>query len=112
MRTSLSPGGFKADGTINTDVDFAVDTATGIKVSASGVKTVDVTAKTDNLPEVTGAVEVLAWEVTPRDADGNAYTGEGTVTLRIPEAWTGAKVYGAVVNEDGLDHRGHEPHAR
>lgn len=97
----LVSGGFKADGTINTDVDFAVDTATGIKVSASGVKTVDVTAKTDNLPEVTGAVEVLAWEVTPRDADGNAYTGEGTVTLRIPEAWTGAKVYGAVVNEDG-----------
>lgn len=97
----LVSGGFKADGTINTDVDFAVDTATGIKVSAPGVKTVDVTAKTDNLPEVTGAVEVLAWEVTPRDADGNAYTGEGTVTLRIPEAWTGAKVYGAVVNEDG-----------
>lgn len=97
----LVSGGFKADGTINTDVDFAVDTATGIKVSAPGVKTVDVTAKTDNLPEVTGAVEVLAWEVTPRDADGNAYTGEGTVTLHIPEAWTGAKVYGAVVNEDG-----------
>lgn len=97
----LVSGGFKADGTINTDVDVAEDAATGIKVSAPGVKTVDVTAKTDNLPEVTGAVEVLAWEVTPRDADGNAYTGEGTVTLRIPEAWTGAKVYGAVVNEDG-----------
>ena len=97
----LVSGGFKADGTINTDVDFAVDTATGIKVSAPGVKTVDVTAKTDNLPEVTGATEVLAWEITPRDADGNAYTGEGTVTLHIPEAWTGAKVYGAVVNEDG-----------
>ena len=97
----LVSGGFKADGTINTDVDFAVDTATGIKVSAPGVKTVDVTVKTDNLPEVTGATEVLAWEITPRDADGNAYTGEGTVTLHIPEAWTGAKVYGAVVNEDG-----------
>lgn len=97
----LVSGGFKADGTINTDVDVAEDAATGIKVSAPSVKTVDVTAKTDNLPEVTGAVEVLAWEVTPRDADGNAYTGEGTVTLRIPEAWTGAKVYGAVVNEDG-----------
>ena len=97
----LVSGGFKADGTINTDVDVAEDAATGIKVSAPSVKTVDVTAKTDNLPEVTGAVEVLAWEVTPRDADGNAYTGEGTVTLHIPEAWTGAKVYGAVVNEDG-----------
>lgn len=97
----LVSGGFKADGTINTDVDFAVDTATGIKVSAPGVKAVDVSAKTDNLPEVTGAAEVLAWEITPRDADGNAYTGEGTVTLHIPEAWTGAKVYGAVVNEDG-----------
>lgn len=97
----LVSGGFKADGTINTDVDFAVDTATGIKVSAPGVKTVDVTVKTDNLPEVTGATEVLAWEITPRDVDGNAYTGEGTVTLHIPEAWTGAKVYGAVVNKDG-----------
>ena len=97
----LVSGGFKADGTINTDVDVAEDAATGIKVSAPGVKTVDVTAKTDNLPEVTGAAEVLAWEVTPRDADGNAYTGEGTVTLHIPEAWTGAKVYGAVVNADG-----------
>ncbi len=97
----LVSGGFKADGTINADVDFAVDEETGIKVSAPGVKAVDVTAKTDNLPEVTGAAEVLAWEVTPRDADGNAYTGKGTVTLRIPEAWTGAKVYGAVVNEDG-----------
>lgn len=97
----LVSGGFKADGTINTDVDAAEDAATGIKVSAPGVKTVDVTAKTDNLPEVTGAAEVLAWEVTPRDADGNAYTGKDTVTLHIPEAWTGAKVYGAVVNEDG-----------
>lgn len=97
----LVSGGFKADGTINTDVDAAEDAATGIKVSAPGVKTVDVTAKTDNLPEVTGAAEVLAWEVTPRDADGKAYTGKGTVTLHIPEAWTGAKVYGAVVNEDG-----------
>lgn len=97
----LVSGGFKADGTINTDVDVAEDAATGIKVSAPGVKTVDVTAKTDNLPEVTGAAEVLAWEITPRDADGNAYTGEGTVTLHIPEAWIGAKVYGAVVNEDG-----------
>lgn len=97
----LVSGGFKADGTINTDVDVAEDAATGIKVSAPGVKTIDVTVKTDNLPEVTGAAEVLAWEVTPRDADGNAYTGEGTVTLRIPEAWIGAKVYGAVVNEDG-----------
>ena len=95
----LVSGGFKADGTLN--VDVAEDTATGIKVSAPGVKTVDVTAKTDNLPGVAGAAEMLAWEVTPRDADGNAYTGEGTVTLHIPEAWTGAKVYGAVVNEDG-----------
>lgn len=57
----LVSGGFKADGTINTDVDVAEDAATGIKVSAPGVKTVDVTAKTDNLPEVTGAAEVLAW---------------------------------------------------
>lgn len=97
----LVSGGFKADGTINTDVDVAEDAATGIKVSAPGVKTVDVTVKTDNLPEVTGAAEVLAWEVTPRDADGNAYTGKGTVTLHIPEAWIGANVYGAVVNEDG-----------
>lgn len=97
----LVSGGFKADGTINTDVDVAEDAATGIKVSAPGVKMVDVTVKTDNLPEVTGAAEVLAWEVTPRDADGNAYTGKGTVTLHIPEAWIGAKVYGAVVNEDG-----------
>lgn len=61
----LVSGGFKADGTINTDVDFAVDTATGIKVSASGVKTDCVTAKTDNLPEVTVLVKVWAWEVTP-----------------------------------------------
>ncbi len=97
----LVSGGFKADGTINTDVDVAEDAATGIKVSAPSVKTVDVTVKTDNLPEVTGAAEVLAWEITPRDADGNAYTGEGTVTLHIPEAWTGANVYGAVVNADG-----------
>ena len=97
----LVSGGFKADGTINTDVDVAEDAATGIKVSAPSVKTVDVTVKTDNLPEVTGAAEVLAWEITPRDADGNAYTGEGTVTLHSPEAWTGANVYGAVVNADG-----------
>lgn len=97
----LVSGGFKADGTINTDVDVAEDAATGIKVSAPSVKTVDVTVKTDNLPEVTGAAEVLAWEITPRDADSNAYTGEGTVTLHIPEAWTGANVYGAVVNADG-----------
>lgn len=33
----LVSGGFKADGTINTDVDAAEDAATGIKVSAPGV---------------------------------------------------------------------------
>lgn len=77
------------------------DEATGVSVTAPGLTKVEVTEKKDNLPELPeGASAMLAWDIKPY-VGNEAYSGEATVTLKIPTAWSGANVYGAVVNEDG-----------
>lgn len=77
------------------------DEATGVSVTAPGLTGIEVTEKKDNLPELPeGASAMLAWDIKPY-VGNEAYSGEATVTLKIPTAWSGANVYGAVVNEDG-----------
>lgn len=77
------------------------DKTTGVSVTAPGLTKVEVTEKKDNLPELPeGASAMLAWDIKPY-VGNEAYSGEATVTLKIPTAWSGANVYGAVVNEDG-----------
>ena len=77
------------------------DEATGVSVTAPGLTKVEVTEKKDNLPELPeGASAMLAWDIKPY-VGNEAYSGEATVTLKLPTEWIGANVYGAVVNEDG-----------
>lgn len=77
------------------------DEKSGVSVTASGLTKVEVTEKKDNLPELPeGASAMLAWDITPYVGD-EAYTGEAAVTLKLPKEWSGANVYGAVVNADG-----------
>lgn len=76
------------------------DEATGVSVTAPGLTKVEVTEKKDNLPELPeGASDMRAWDIKPYVGD-EAYSGEATVTLKLPTEWIGANVYGAVVNAD------------
>lgn len=68
------------------------DEATGVSVTAPGLTKVEVTEKKDNLPELPeGASAMLAWDIKPY-VGNEAYSGEATVTLKIPTAWSGANV--------------------
>lgn len=76
------------------------DATTGVSVTAPGLTKVEVTEKKDNLPELPeGASDMRAWDIKPYVGD-EAYSGEATVTLKLPTEWIGANVYGAVVNAD------------
>lgn len=66
----------------------ASDDATGVSVAVTGAKgqkaTVEVKEITSDFPFDTEAH--VSYNVTPA-VDGKAYTGEGTVTLPVPEGW-------------------------
>ena len=66
----------------------ASDDATGVSVAVTGTKgqkaTVEVKEITSEFPFDTEAH--VSYNVTPA-VDGKAYTGEGTVTLPVPEGW-------------------------
>lgn len=66
----------------------ASDDATGVSVAVTGAKgqkaTVEVKKITSDFPFDTEAH--VSYNVTPA-VDGKAYTGEGTVTLPVPEDW-------------------------
>lgn len=66
----------------------ASDDATGVSVAVTGAKgqkaTVEVKKITSDFPFDTEAH--VSYNVTPA-VDGKAYTGEGTVTLPVPEGW-------------------------
>lgn len=66
----------------------ASDDATGVSVAVTGAKgqkaTVEVKKITSDFPFDTEAH--VSYNVTPT-VDGKAYTGEGTVTLPVPEGW-------------------------
>lgn len=100
------PGGFNADGTIHvvepeqpeeteptTPVEPApvVDDVTKVGVTAAEVKSIKVTAVTENVPAVEGASAVIAFDVTPETEDGAAYTGEATVSIPVSAEWTNVR---------------------
>lgn len=65
----------------------ASDDATGVSVAVTGAKgqkaTVEVKITSDFIFDTEAHV---SYNVTPA-VDGKAYTGEGTVTLPVPEGW-------------------------
>ncbi len=97
--TAVIPGGFNADGTINTDVPSTEvkDEATGVAVTAPGLTGIAV-----EKAEVPALAEVpyVAYNVT---LNGGGYTGSAEVT--IPLAGTGLEnaeaLMGFVLEQDG-----------
>ena len=82
----------------------ASDDATGVSVAVTGTKgqkaTVEVKKITSDFPFDTEAH--VSYNVTPA-VDGKAYTGEGTVTLPVPEGWaTEASRIHAYIIDNGV----------
>lgn len=74
------------------------DASSDTSVTAPGLVGLTVT-ETTNVPEITNAEKTLAYNVTPRTADGN-YTDSASVSIKIPSDWDTSKVRGFVVNDD------------
>ena len=104
ISTDVVSGGFNADGTINVPVTSNTVTdenVPNVSVTAPGLTSVTCTKLTENLPDVKGAAEgkILAYEMNPQ-TDLGGYTGQGTVSIPVPEDWNTEKLTGFVVESD------------
>ena len=83
----------------------ASDNATGVSVAVTGTKgqkaTVEVKKITSDFPFDTEAH--VSYNVTPA-VDGKAYTGEGTVTLPVPEGWAteDSRICAYIIDNDAV----------
>lgn len=83
----------------------ASDDATGVSVAVTGAKgqkaTVEVKKITSDFPFDTEAH--VSYNVTPA-VDGKAYTGEGTVTLPVPEGWAteDSRIRAYIIDNDAV----------
>lgn len=82
----------------SSDVVTKTDEETGISVKASDLTDLEVKEITPTVT-ISNAVNVKAWDVTPKTADGN-YTGEATVTVPVPADWNTKHMGAYVVNSD------------
>lgn len=98
--TSVIPGGFNADGTINTDVPVARvrDEATGITVAAPGLT--DIKVNTATVAALQG--DYVAYDMTPV-AGAKNYTAEAKVSIPLGKMvnYEAGKLTGFVVESDG-----------
>lgn len=116
ISTGVVTYGFNADGSPNTGGTEtpdptelpAKDEKTGVDVVVKGLEgqtaTVTVTAiaaRTEGLPK---DAEAVSYNVTPA-VDGTAYTGEGTVTLPVPDAWKDSsdRICGYIVTDGNVE---------
>lgn len=121
--SKVIPGGFNEDGTINTtepekkpstvydksgNNTASSDNSDNVKVTAGGLTSLtvaDTTVNTSSFGELypaTGSTtvkNVLSYDITPGTADGD-YTGEATVSLRIPDGWNKTNTRAFIVNKD------------
>lgn len=74
------------------------DSETNISVTAFGL--IGVTVSGTNAPEIPGASKVAAYDVKPVTANGD-YTGEGVVTIPVPDGWAADRISAFVVETDG-----------
>lgn len=83
----------------------ASDDATGVSVAVTGAKgqkaTVEVKKITSDFTFDTEAH--VSYNVTPT-VDGKAYTGEGTVTLPVPEGWAteASRIHAYIIDNDAV----------
>ena len=97
--TSVIPGGFNADGTINTDVSSAtVEDPSGIKVTAPGLTSIKVSETT--VEALQG--DYVAYDMTPVAGDKN-YEGQAEVSIPLGKmaSHEAGKLTGFVVEHDG-----------
>lgn len=97
--TSVIPGGFNADGTINTDVpSTTVEDKSGIKVTAPGLTSIKVSETT--VEALQG--DYVAYDMTPVAGDKN-YTAEAKVSIPLGKMvnYEAGKLTGFVVESDG-----------
>lgn len=97
--TSVIPGGFNADGTINTDVpSTTVEDKSGIKVTAPGLTSIEVSET--RVEALQG--EYVAYDMTPVAGDKN-YEGQAEVSIPLGKmaSHEASKLTGFVVEHDG-----------
>ena len=81
------------------EVGTVSDEATGITVTGAGLTSVTVEALADE-PEIDGMAKTIAYDVTPYAGD-EAYTGEATVSVPVPEVWDTSLLHAYVQEADG-----------
>lgn len=77
----------------------ASDEATGITVTGAGLTSVMV-EEVAEAPEIDGMAKTVAYDVTPYAGD-EAYTGEATVSVPVPEGWDTSLLHAYVQEADG-----------
>lgn len=75
------------------------DEATGITVTGAGLTSLTVEALAD-APAIDGMAKTVAYDVTPYAGD-EAYTGEATVSVPVPEGWDTSLLHAYVQEADG-----------
>ena len=75
------------------------DEATGITVTGAGLTSLTVEALAE-APAIDGMAKTVAYDVTPYAGD-EAYTGEATVSVPVPEGWDTSLLHAYVQEADG-----------
>ena len=97
--TSVTPGGFNADGTINVPAASVTDNVTNITVSASGVTSISAVKHEKAIPALADSTYV-AYDISLNN--GN-YTQSAQVSIPLPEDWiySDVQLRGFVLSSDG-----------
>ena len=70
-------------------------------VKADGVKNIVCVSKDEKeIPEIEGAVKIIAYEITPKTEDNENYTNSGEVSIKVPEGWNDSRLGAFVINDD------------
>ena len=97
--TSVTPGGYNADGTINVPAASVTDKVTNITVSASGVTSISAVKHENAIPALADSTYV-AYDIS---LNGGNYTQSAQVSIPLPEGWNYSDVQlsGFVLSSDG-----------
>ena len=97
--TSVTPGGFNADGTINVPAASVTDETTNITVSADEVTSISVVKYEEAIPALADSTYV-AYDIS---LNGGNYTQSAQVSIPLPEGWNYSDVQlsGFVLSSDG-----------
>lgn len=97
--TSVIPGGFNADGTINVPAASVTDETTNITASAAGVTSISAVKYETAIPAL-GGNTYIAYDISLNNGD---YTQSAQVSIPLPDDWSysEAQLCGFVLSSDG-----------